>query len=132
MQEFSAPRKAITTHVKAYNNVIMCVWYCESAADSSLVFPLSLFSHTDEWIAKASPFSIHGHLLMLPNYDCKNIENFVSRTDNDVHNFLEGGTNKIRKKKEVLAVESDNRGLEDLPQAYLTGCSKSFLLSVRK
>ena len=72
------------------------------------------------------------HLLMLPNYDCKNIENFVSRTDNDVHNFLEGGTNKIRKKKEVLAVESDNRGLEDLPQAYLTGCSKRFLLSVRK
>ena len=52
-------------------------------------------------------------------YDYKNIEKFVSRTDNDVHNFLEGGKNKIRKQEpKVLAVESDNRGLEDFPQAY--------------
>ena len=49
----------------------------------------------------------------------KNIEKFVSLTDNDVHNFLEGRKNKIRKQEpKVLAVESDNRGLEDLPQAY--------------
>ena len=53
------------------------------------------------------------------DYDYKNIEKFVSRTDNDVHNFLEGGKNKIRKQEpKVLEVESDNRGLEDLPQAY--------------
>ena len=53
------------------------------------------------------------------DYDYKNIEKFVSLTDNDVHNFLEGGKNKIRKQEpKVLAVESDNRGLEDLPLAY--------------
>ena len=52
------------------------------------------------------------------DYDHKNIEKFVSLTYNDVHNFLEGGKNKIRKQEpKVLAVESDNRGLEDLPQA---------------
>ena len=49
----------------------------------------------------------------------KTLKNFVSRTDNDVHNFLQGGKNKIRKQEpKVLAVESDNRGLEDLPLAY--------------
>ena len=50
------------------------------------------------------------------DYDYKNI---VSLTDNEVHNFLEGGKNKIRKQEpKVLAVESDNRGLEDLPLAF--------------
>ena len=49
----------------------------------------------------------------------KTLKNFVSRTDNDVHNFLQGGKIKIRKQEpKVLAVESDNRGLEDLPLAY--------------
>ena len=99
MQEFSAPRKAITTHVKVYNNFFMCVWYRESAADSSLVFPLSPFSHADEWVSKDSPFLIHSHLLMLSDYGYKNIEKFVSRTDNDVHNFLEGGKTKYEKKE---------------------------------
>ena len=53
------------------------------------------------------------------DYGYGNIETFVSRTDNDVQNFLEGGKNEIQKgKPKVPAIESDNRGLEDLPKAY--------------
>ena len=62
-------------------------------------------------------------------YDYKNIEKFVSRTDNDVHNFLEGGKNKNRKFSRLRATIED---WETCPRPILAGCSKIFLLSVRK
>ena len=55
-----ALRKAVTTHVKKIRYFFMCVWYRQSAADTSLAFtPLG---QVDEWTAKPSPFSFQGRL----------------------------------------------------------------------
>ena len=78
------------------------------------------FDESFEWDNRCNARNISKKInTVQSDYDHKKIEKFVSLTDNDVHNFLEGGKNKIRKQEpKVLEVESDNRGLEDLLQAY--------------
>ena len=49
-----------TTHVKKIRYFFTCVWYRQSAADTSLAFaPLG---QVDKWTAKPSPFSFQGRL----------------------------------------------------------------------
>ena len=89
LQGFPDQRKAVTTRY-----FFTCVWYRQSAADTSLAFRAT---RSNEWTAKSVPFSIQGRLsdffgLWLPKHWKIRIA-----TDSDVQTFLEGKDNQKEK-----------------------------------
>ena len=109
-----------------------CVWYRQSAADTS---PTTL-SQVNERTAKPSPFSIQGRLSeFFQIMAAKTLKNpYRLITDSDVQTFLRSRRKPKYEKKNrktlvmvFLATENENRQLElDLPQADVDVYVKDF------
>ena len=100
IQGFLALRKAATTHVKKYR-IFYVRWYSQSATERHL--PLAPLGQVDEWMAKSSRFSIHGHLSDLSRIVAAKTLKYPYRwqtvTNCEVQTFLEGEKNQYTKRK---------------------------------
>ena len=140
----SSPEKSCNNTREKIRYFFTCVWYRQSAADTSHAFRAT----RSGWWMNGKAFTIlnpRSFVRIFSDYFCLKTEIFVSTlTDSDVQTFLEREENQKKKRKEkpkvtylvvlvmaFLAAENENRPLEDLPQADFGRVPEWFLLSVR-
>ena len=139
IQGFPALRKAQTIHVKKIRCFFTCLWYSQSAANTSLAFRARLMNerrspHHSQPVAVCQNFL---GLWLLKHWKIRiAYRHWLSKFR------WSGRKTKIRRKKPkvtnsatlimaFLAAENENRQLEDLPQAAFGCVPERHLLLVR-
>ena len=91
-------RKAVTTYVKKTRYVFTCVWYRQSAVDTSLAFRAT----RSGWWMNSEALTIlntRPFVGTFSDYGGWNTKNSVPLTESDVQTFQEGKENRCAKRK---------------------------------